>query len=880
MASAIIKNFFTQYKTYYENIHHTLVSQKLSLTNSRKTSHILLNRLMFLYFIQNKKWVFGRTNFMCEYIETYKKSGESNTFFQNWLQPLFNRFLAGTKSPKPTNINNFSRPDIKINGSDFIAGIFQITALDETEFHMSDELLLDILENFFERFKFTISELTVSDQENGIDPSMLGSIYESVIIGEKRGSAGVFYTPKVEVDFMCRIALYEYFLRTSPSQSQLLFDFVFTPGKQWTFNEDLQYNRIIDHLDSINIMDPACGSGAFLIGMFQVILELYEKMKMKISFDLKQKIMLSLLFGMDISDWAIQLTKFRFWLALFASEKHNPFMITKISNLSFNIQVGDSLLQEIDKKFDIVITNPPYVNRNQILPPDLDFKENDKRSPKNLEKRGREYKKQLGDMIESHFNERISTMCDLYVYFFFKGLELLKPSGVMVIISSNSWMNVRFGGDLQKGILKYSKLRYIIENHIQKSFSDANINTNITVVHKREKVGHLTGWAHFVAFNRMFEEMNHTQYREIFTTDNDPTLTFLDDAISFRDAGVWQMLSIQNKTLGKFGGNVIQSTSESNPQEFDLLKDYHYAKWNVFLLAPRIFYVMLNQQNIFCKLAQYCEIHLGTTSGKNSFFYISREVIDKFQIEPEFLTPLIKSPRDIKRPFDNFNQLEKQVFNVTKKKAEIQDTNALKYITYGESLDTPIYERPFFKTSNRSKDNWYSISLKSGKILLPNLLDVYHKLCFLDNPGYCVDKKLICVTPYSAKYEKIIFVILYSRLTIFFQEIFGSTNLGAGALELNVSDYRNLPFIDLDKIDSMLLKKLEDIYDVIPNETFTSTFKFLGGDQLNAQSRVKKQIDEIIFKEIIGFSGEELDGLYGSLRKIIENRKSRSKSTL
>jgi hypothetical protein len=835
---------------------------------------------MFLYFIQNKDWVFGRTNFMSEYIETYKKSGESNTFFRNWLQPLFNRFLVSSKSPKPTNISNFSHPDIKINRSDFIAEIFQLGALDEADFHLSDELLLDILENFFEQCGFTISEQTPSGHGNEIDPAMLGSIYESVISGEKRGISGVFYTPKVEVDFMCRIALYEYFLRTYHSQSQLLFDFIFTPGKQWTFNKDLQCDRIMEHLDSINIMDPACGSGAFLIGIFHVIVELYEKMKISISFEIKQKIIQSLLFGMDISDWAIQLAKFRLYLTLFAPEKRNPLDNTKISGFSFNLQVGDSLLQKIDKKFDIIITNPPYVNRNQIFPPSLDFKENDGKSLKNLEKRGREYKKQLGDMIESHFNERISTMCDLYVYFFFKGLEMLNSSGVMVIISSNSWMNVRFGGDLQKGILKYGKLRYIIENHIQKSFSDADINTNITVLHKGEHVGHLAGWAQFIAFNRMFEEMNHTQYREIFTTDNDPTLTFLDDAISFRDTEVWQSLSIQNKTLGKFGGNVSQSISKSNPQEFDLLKDYQYAKWNVFLLAPRIFYAILNRQKLFCKLAQYCEIHLGTTSGNNSFFYVTKDIRDTFKIEPEFLIPLIKSPRDIKSPFEDFTHVEKYVFSVVKKKTEIQGTNALKYIHHGESLVPPIYERPFFKTSNRNKNNWYHISLKSGKILLPNLFDVYHKLCFLDDPGYCVDKKLICATPYTVKYEKVIFVILYSTLTIFFQEIFGSTNLGAGALEINVSDYRNLPFIDLDQVDLDLLKKLEGLFDDIPNEAFSSTFEFLGGNQLNAHSRVKKQIDDIIFKDIIGFSDEELDGLYRSLRKIIKNRKSRSKSTL
>ena len=128
--------------------------------------------------------------------------------------------------------------------------------------------------------------------------------------------------------------------------------------------------------------------------------------------------------------------------------------------------------------------------------------------------------------------------------------------------------------------------------------------------------------------------------------------------------------------------------------------------------------------------------------------------------------------------------------------------------------------------------------------------------------------------------EKIIFVILYSTFTIFFQEICGSTNLGAGALEVNVSDYKNLPFIDLEKMDEVILNKLEGLFDSIPNEAFLSTFELLEGDQITTNFRVKKQIDEIIFREIIGLSEANLAEFYRSLRLIIGNRKSRSKSIL
>ena len=228
MGTAVITKFFTEYKTYHEKIKQFLLSQNFKSVMAHKIAHLLLNRLLFLHFLQGKKW------------------------------------------------------DIKM------MNIFKRSELDKAKFHLSDALLLDINENFFGQFQFTISEHVDNNQENIIDPSILGSISESVIIGTERGSAGVFYTPKPEVDFMCRIALYEYLVRINPAHTHLLFDFVFIPKSQWINNTTLPTGKLIEHLNMLKIMDPACGSGAFLVGMFQIITELYEKLHKQISLETKQ----------------------------------------------------------------------------------------------------------------------------------------------------------------------------------------------------------------------------------------------------------------------------------------------------------------------------------------------------------------------------------------------------------------------------------------------------------------------------------------------------------------------------------------------------------------------------------------------------------------
>ncbi|MGA9351048.1 MAG: hypothetical protein WBW48_19900 [Anaerolineae bacterium] len=188
-----------------------------------------LNRLMFLYFIQRKRWLGDNPDFMCTFWEAYKDSGQPNdTFFERWLSVLsfeaFNeKFQAGRadRGHFPPEIRDALALAPYLNG-----GLFTHNDLDRKfPFTVPDavfEMLFDRFNGqtpgFLEHYNFTISEDTPFDQEVAVDPEMIGKVYESLVnityegIEEEdlRGTAGIFYTPRVEIDLMCRLSLVDW----------------------------------------------------------------------------------------------------------------------------------------------------------------------------------------------------------------------------------------------------------------------------------------------------------------------------------------------------------------------------------------------------------------------------------------------------------------------------------------------------------------------------------------------------------------------------------------------------------------------------------------------------------------------------------------------
>src|SRR5207253_4164141 len=117
-----------------------------------------------------------------------------------------------------------------------------------------------IINDLFEKYNFTVTESTPLDQEVAIDPEMLGKVFEELVTG--RNETGSYYTPKPIVSFMCREALKYYLADVQPNKDSVS-KFVDEEDASELQNPEV----VLDALKSVRICDPACGSGAYLLGM-------------------------------------------------------------------------------------------------------------------------------------------------------------------------------------------------------------------------------------------------------------------------------------------------------------------------------------------------------------------------------------------------------------------------------------------------------------------------------------------------------------------------------------------------------------------------------------------------------------------------------------
>ena len=208
---AVTKQFFEDYQSVFHDFQDDLTGQ----TEDRRWAHDyalqFLNRCMFLYFIQRKRWIGENTKFLRSFWESYQATDEpADSFVDRWLKVLFfeafnNKFHGGHRH-FPDTIREALSLAPYLNG-----GLFTENALDgEYDFQISDQRFEGIFD-FLENYNFTIAEDSPLDQEVAVDPEMIGKVYESLVNvsdeADERGDAGIFYTPRTEIDLMCRLAL-------------------------------------------------------------------------------------------------------------------------------------------------------------------------------------------------------------------------------------------------------------------------------------------------------------------------------------------------------------------------------------------------------------------------------------------------------------------------------------------------------------------------------------------------------------------------------------------------------------------------------------------------------------------------------------------------
>ena len=308
----------------------------------------LLGRIVFLHFLQKKGWLGvpagkewgeGDRDFMLKLFQNASDRQKAN-FLDDILEDLFAEGLDRNRSDKgdlyDTEVNGIGKCRIPyLNG-----GLFERDDLDKKPSYFPAEYFGNLL-TMLSQYNFTIDENDPNDAEVGVDPEMLGRIFENLL--EDNKDKGAFYTPKEIVQYMCRESLIAY-LQTDQKEEdkERIRQFVTTHDAELL--GDLK-EEIDQKLIDVKICDPAIGSGAFPMGLLRELFFCRSAIEPNIvenAANIKRHIIQNNIYGVDIERGAIDIARLRFWLSLIVDEKSPE----ALPNLDFKIMQGNSLLEQ------------------------------------------------------------------------------------------------------------------------------------------------------------------------------------------------------------------------------------------------------------------------------------------------------------------------------------------------------------------------------------------------------------------------------------------------------------------------------------------------------------------------------------------------------
>ena len=311
--------FFVAFEQQLDGMAHALTGCRSS--DRRSLALLQLNRVLFLYFVQSKGWLDDRPDFLRRQVDACLARGRG--LDRQVLRPLFFGTLNRPPAERTAATRSFGRIPF-LNG-----GLFEPHPLERKwTGTVPNDVWRDAFDRLFERFHFTVTE----GGGTAIAPDMLGRVFEGVMAPEERRTSGTFFTPPALV----RALLDECLAVTISRQSRIPF----ARACQRLREGD---RGLAPALRSLHLLDPAAGSGAFLLVALERLAELTRSTEETVA-AARRRVLQSNLFGVDINPTAVRLTELRLWLSVI-SEDPAPSAegVTPLPNLDCFVRQGDSL---------------------------------------------------------------------------------------------------------------------------------------------------------------------------------------------------------------------------------------------------------------------------------------------------------------------------------------------------------------------------------------------------------------------------------------------------------------------------------------------------------------------------------------------------------
>lgn len=704
-----------------------------------------------------------------------------------------------------------------------------------------DELAFPKDEKAVEAIRDLIGEINVH-KISTIGYDFLGNLFETLIPEKERHILGQYFTNSDVVDLILNMCL----------KSE--HDFV---------------------------LDPGCGAGTFLVRAY--------RHKQIMNPRLKHEEILARIWGVDISKFASHLSTINLAIKDLGVKEnyprivHSDFFEVKppgIDMASIHFDVPKKITvtiqtlgveeKEIEypESFDCVVGNPPYTRQEEI---------------EELAEEG--YKENLIEKALSINDKKLAEItrrAGIHAYFFVHGFKFLKEGGRFGFVVSNSWLDVDWGGGLQEFFLRYYKILAIVESKVERWFVDADVNTCIVILERCENEERRK--ENIVRFVQLKKPLRHFIPKAEKEWDKEvKRLQEIDKLVKLILAHSDYYENEEIRIYPK-----IQEELWKEGYDEDL-KKYTGSKWGKYVRAPEIFFTIMERgKDLFVPLKEVAEVRRGFTTGANEFFYLTEEEIEAWGIEKEFWCHkegkewvpnyVIKSPRECTGIVVKPENLKFRVLMIHKDKKELEGTNVLKYLEYGEGKG--FHERPTCK----SRERWYELPiLPHADVLFRQFFNVIFNFP-LKEEETPTDHTFYYLCLHNKTYSKAISAFLNSAFYNMIVELYGRTVMGEGVLIAYGPEIEPIPLIDPAKLSKLQHKKLSKAFGELSTREIGSVFDEFGAENpeevtLDKVKSDRRELDKVIF-EILGLTEEEQLEVYKAVVDLVRSRIEKAKSVL
>jgi len=563
-----------------------------------------------------------------------------------------------------------------------------------------------------------IEELGTYDLSK-IRSDVIGRVYEELIPDVERHRLGQYYTPPPIVELITEMCI------KSPND---------------------------------RVLDPACGSGGFLVKAYHKLKDLKKKENPFTDDARLHEEILNQLYGVDINPFPAQLSSINLAVRnLKVASRHINLVISDFFKVKPSVSV-------IPKDLDVVVTNPPYTRQEEM-----------------------EYKDQIREEALTYSDGskiELDARAGIYAYFFTHSAKFLKSHGMMGQITSDTWLDVGFGEDLKRFFLDHFKIHAIIWYDVR-AFEKALVGTCITILEKEDESKEDRD-DNIVKFVRIKKAMpTEVLVRTIETAKED----------------------LEDERIGI----TVKKQKELEPRN----------KWGIFLRAPTIYFKLLSNQKMI-KFREIADIKRGYTTGANEFFYLDKEKIKLWGIEKQFLEPVVTSPKNIKielRSKDISDWL--LMVNLPKEKLSNQNVlkyiehgeNVEVRVRGGKDKGKAIKGYPNLSTL-KARSIWYSLARREPAPLLFSC-KIWERLIVAVNEAKAqADKAFYEIRPRDINDIYVLAGILNSSLTALLAELHGRF-YGGGVLELEIYECKVLPVLDPKRLSKKERQRIETTFSKV-----------------------------------------------------------------